>query len=71
MKNKTQEEFLSISNRSKHLANAHKSEQRIEYFRKAWQEGSLTVNTPRLAQRIIDFETNVEQALPKTPTGSE
>ena len=71
MKNKTQEEFLSISDRPKHAVNAQNSDQRIEYFRKAWQEGSLTVNTPRLAQRIIDFETNVEQALPKTPSGSE
>ena len=66
MKNKAQEECFSAPNhpRGQHQDQADR-EQRIRYLKKAWQDGSLKINSQRLAQRIIDFESQVEPVLPE------
>ncbi|OED47513.1 hypothetical protein ACH42_02905 [Endozoicomonas sp. (ex Bugula neritina AB1)] len=68
MKNNTQGEYFSApfskKKRSKQIVNQQDMEQRILYYRKAWQERTLNIDTPRLAQRIIDFETKIEPILP-------
>ena len=71
MKNKAQEESFSAPRRPKNIISSQDNEHRIEYLRKAWQDGSLKINTFRLAQRMVDFETKVEPSLPNTPTGPE
>lgn len=67
MKNNAQEEYFSAPFRPTNQASEEDRERRIRHFRKAWQEGTLDINAPRLAQSIIDFETEVEPILPEAP----
>ena len=64
MKNKTHQESVSILNPSEHRTSQVSREQRIQYFQKAWREGSLKINSSHLAQQLIDFERFIEPALP-------
>ncbi len=38
---------------------------RIQMLRKAYQEGTLKVNSGRLAEKLLKFEQAVERTLPK------
>ena len=66
MKHNAQEELFSAQQLPRNTPKKT-SEQKIQFYRKAWQEGSLEVDTTRLAQKIMDFEQQVENAFPLAP----
>lgn len=59
MKNKFQDDY-PLSARSESDENI---EQRIEKYRKAWQEGNLKIDSQRLAEKIIELELQIDKAV--------
>ena len=43
------------------------SEQRIKIYRQAWLEGKLKINSKRLADRMMDFEKQLETSFTDSP----
>ena len=59
MKNKFQDDHHPQS-----VPSSNDTEQRIQMYRKAWLGGRLHVDSKRLAEKMIDFEKQIEGTIP-------
>ena len=62
MKNKFQDIHHHTSSSSKERA------QRINMYRQAWLKGKLKINAKRLAEKMLDFEQQIDSSLADTHT---
>ena len=44
------------------------TERRIEMYRQAWQEGKLKINSKQLAEKMMDFEQQLDNAFSDSVT---
>ena len=44
------------------------TELRIKMYRQAWMEGKLKINSERLAEKMMDFEKQLDSAFTDTST---
>lgn len=63
MKNK----FHDATHQASHLSSKD-TELRIKMYRQAWQEGKLKIDSKRLAEKMTDFETRLDNALSGSST---
>ncbi len=68
MKNNAQKEYYwRLPESSNEIRSRKDREKRIQFLRKAWQDRSLTIDSSQLAEKIINFEREIESVLPATP----